>query len=243
MTRERVLMTCGMLVASFLGGAAATFLFQGEVGAQGPQVVTTTQVNLVDDEGRLRGILSARDERGLASIAFYDADGQLRGLVGTREDGTPELRFLGAGGESRLSAIVQGEDTLVVVGDEGNRNMALGYSGGTPVLSMAHAARSRLQMQLGPDGAPNVDLLSSGRQRGVSLAVDATDAPFVTLHDASGHQRIAMGVAQDSAVINVADSQRPRLVVGVAADGRPSVTVLDEGGQAVAIFPGVEDGR
>ena len=239
----RVLTTCGMLFASFLGGAAATLLFNVEAGAQGPQVVTATQVNLVDDAGRLRGILSGRDERGLASMAFYDADGQVRGLLGTREDGTPELRFFGAAGESRLSAVVQGEDTLVIVGDERNRNMALAYAGGTPVISMAHAAQSRLQMQLATDGAPNVDLLSSNRQRGVSLAVDATDAPFVTLHGAAGRQRIAMGVVQDSAVINLADSQRPRLVVGVAADGRPSVAVLDAGGQAVAIFPGLEDGR
>ena len=244
MTRERVLLMCGMLMASFLGGAAATVLSSTEAEAQGPQVVTATQINLVDDAGRLRGILSGRDQRGLVSIAFYDVDGQIRGLVGAGENGNMELRFLGAGGENRLSARVQGENALLVVGDEGGRNTTLAYAGGTPVVSLAHGAQSRLQMQLGPEGAPSVDLLTSGRQRGVSLAVDATDAPFITLHGAAGRQRIAMAVVQDSAVINVADSsQRPRLVVGVSADGRPSVTVLDAGGQATAVFPDAGSGR
>ena len=46
----------GMITASLVGGALSNLLMVNAVGAQGgAQVVTTTQLNLVDDTGRLRG--------------------------------------------------------------------------------------------------------------------------------------------------------------------------------------------
>ena len=90
MAKERVWMMGCMIVASFVGGMAANLFLTTRVDAQGaPQVLTTSQLNLVDQSGRLRGILAGTDERGLSSLTFYDETGQMRGVFGIEPDGTP----------------------------------------------------------------------------------------------------------------------------------------------------------
>lgn len=60
-----VAMVCGSFLGGLCGGALVASSV-ATVGAQGPQVVTTTQVNLVDPDGQLRAILAGRDERRMA---------------------------------------------------------------------------------------------------------------------------------------------------------------------------------
>ena len=117
MTHNRVTMVGMLLMTSFCGGALASIVLGARVEAQGPQAVTTTQVNLVDEDGVLRAVLSASDERGTASLTFYDSDGRPRGLFGVERDG-PVLRLRNAAGEPRVSARVTAEDALLSVGDD-----------------------------------------------------------------------------------------------------------------------------
>ena len=126
-------MIAAMLGTSFLGGAAAaTLVVGGAVQAHGtqqaqgaapappaPQVLTATQINLVDGAGRLRGVLGASDERGLASIAWYDDDGQVRSLSGIGQDGTPVVQLYDPSGQPRLVASVDGETAMIVAGARG----------------------------------------------------------------------------------------------------------------------------
>ena len=58
----------------------------------------------------------------------------------------------------------------------------------------------------------------------------------MTLHD-EGQLRAAFGVLEQAAVLNMTDTQQVRLVIGVAQDGRPSVTFLSENGQLVQELP------
>ena len=234
MTQERLGTVVAGLVAGLVGGLAATLLTSG-AQAQA-DVVTARQVNLVDDSGRLRGVLSGRDERGLASIAFYDPQGQVRGVFGAEDDGTPVVRLLDTGGQRRLVAEVQGESALVVVGEQDGRNGMLASIGGTPVLSLADRGRSRLQMQLADDGAPSLDLLTTQGQRGARVVVDSSDAPVVTLYE-EGTRRVALAVIQRAAVLNFSDPTRQRLVVGVAQNGRPSISFLNENGEVAQELP------
>ena len=234
MTQERLGTVVAGLAAGLVGGLAA-MLLTSDVQAQA-DVVTARQVNLVDDSGLLRGVLSGRDERGLASLAFYDSQGQVRGVFGAQDDGTPVLRLLDTGGQHRLVAEVQGESALLVVGLRGGRNGMLASVGDTPVLSLADRGRSRVQMQLAADGAPSLDLLTSQGQPGARVIVDSSDAPVVTLYEA-GTSRVALAVIQESAVLNFSDPTRQRLVVGVAPNGRPSMSFLNENGEVVQGLP------
>ena len=228
---------CSMLIASLIGGAASNLLLMNRVEAQAPaEAVTTSQLNLVGDGGRLRAVLSARDERGLASLAFYDDAGQVRGVFGIQPDGTPTMRMFTATGQSRLFAALQGDDALVVVGDENGRQGLLGALGGTPMLSFGDSGRTRIQMQIGDSGAPQLALFTSAGQRGATLAVGSDDAPLLTLYDA-GRPRAAFGVVQQSTVLNLSDATRPRLVFGVAENGRPSVNFFDENGEVIHELP------
>jgi len=222
------------LAAGLVGGLASMFL-TSDVQAQA-EVVTARQFNLVDDSGHLRGVLSGRDERGLASLAFYDSQGQVRGVFGTQDDGTPVLRLLDDSGQLRLVAEVQGESALLVVGERDGRNGMLASVGDTPILSLSDRGRSRIQMQLADDGAPSLNLLTSQGQPGVGVIVSSSDASVVTLYEA-GASRVVLGVVQEAAVLNFSDSTRQRLVVGVAQNGRPSISFLNETGEVAQELP------
>ena len=219
-----------MLLASMVGGAASNLLLTVHLGAQGADVLTASQVNIVDPEGRLRAVLAGSDERGMTSLAFYGPDGMVRGVVGMDPDGAPVLRFNNPGGVGRLSATVRGDDPAISVGNEAERTVLIGSFGGTPVVGLSDRGRTRLQMDLGQEGAPRLSLFNSAAQPGVSLRVGNDEAPFVSLFDPFGVQRLAMGVLQGSTVVNLGDGTRPRLVMGVAEGGRASVAFYDAAG-------------
>ena len=232
-------LNAGMLLTSFLGGVFGGALFDSSVlalRAQGPAVVTTPQINLVDSDGRLRAVLAARDERRMAALSFYDTAGQVRGLIGIDENGAPLVRLLDQTGQSRLSAVVQGDDALVIVGDEAARSGVFGSVGGLPLLSLFDAGQSRTRLQLAQDGSPSLSLFDNGGRQSIAMTVDASQAPLMTLHE-QGRVRAAFGIREQTAVLNLADAQRMRLVIGVAENGRPSISFLDENGQRVQELP------
>ena len=230
------LLAAAMIGASFLGGAAGSLLTNSRVDAQTPDVVTTTQVNLVDGAGNLRGILAGSDESGRASLALFDEAGQPRSLVGVQADGTPVLQLHGAGGETRLLASVQGEDTVLLVGQEGTGQAVLADVQGSPIVSLSDRGRSRLQLQLSVDGWPRIALSDAAGNEGASLSVSGDDRPELRLA-AEGRQRALLTVAQGATVLNLSDAAGIRMVTGVAADGNPSVTFLDAAGEVTAQLP------
>ena len=230
MIRQRGWMIGAMLLASLAGGAASTFFLTARLGAQGGDVVTASQVNLVDRDGRLRGVLAAEDERGMASLAFYGPDGVVRGVVGAEPDGTPLLRFNNPAGVTRLSARVRDDDPVLAVGDEAARSVVIGTLGGIPIVDLLDREGTRLRMTVGDQGEPRISLFNTAGQRVVGVVASSDDASFLYLWDASGAQRVTMGAVQGSAVVNLGDGTRPRLVLGVADDGRASVEFYDAEG-------------
>ena len=236
MTNDRVLLAGMLVAASFCGGALATLLLGGRVEAQTPRAVTTPQVNLVAADGTLRGVLTASDQRGGPSLTLHDAAGRARGVFRVGPDGAPAFELLNADGAPRFSARLPGDDTLVVVGDDQRRHSVLGSASGTPILSFADGRRGRMQMQLGAAGAPAVVLFGRDGQRSAALTVDDSDTPLLTFYEA-GRPRVTLGVVQQAAVINMTGAAQSRLVIGVAGEGRASVTFVDQQGQVVAELP------
>lgn len=229
--RRQGWLVAAMLAASLVGGAVSSALLTARLGAQGAGVVTASQVNIVDGAGRLRAILSGDDERGMASLAFYAPDGAFRGLVGIDADGHPVLRFTDPGGATRVLARVGQEDGLVTVGDEAARHALVGAQAGTPFLALSDGRRIPMQLTLGDRGQPRVNLFNRRGQPGIGMVVGADDAPFLTVFDPGGSQRLALGTVQGSTVVNLTDGARARLVLGVADNGRATVDFYDaEGG-------------
>lgn len=229
--------TAGMLVvAAFCGGALASLMLGTPAGAQGAEALTASQINLVDGSGVLRGVLSARDERGQASLAFYDAEGQARARLGVDPQGGPELELRNPAGQARLAAGVTGDDALLIVGDARQAHGVLGATAGVPLLSFGAGPEARMQLQMAADGRPSVVLAGADGQRSAALSMDSEDAPLLTLYHA-GRARVTLGVVQEAAVINVSGPGQSRVVVGVAPDGYPSVTLYDDSGEPIGAIP------
>ena len=232
-------LVAAMLFLSFLGGVCGGALVTWSavtVRAQGAQVVTATQVNVVNPDGRLRAVLAGQDERRMASLSFYDAAGQVRGIIGIDEAEMPLVRLLDQAGQSRLSALVQDGDGLVIAGDQAAQSGMFGTAGGSPLLSFFEAGRNRVRLQLAQDGLPSLRLFDGEGRQSIGMTVGPSASPLMTLHD-QGQLRAAFGVQEQAALLNLADTQRVRLVIGVAQDGHPSVGFLSETGQLVQELP------
>ena len=227
----------GVLLAAMCSGALGAVLIDAvRLRAQGADVVTTTQVNLVDDTGQLRAVIASRDERRMTFLSFLDASGQVRGIVGVEDSGMPVFRLLNASGETRLQAMLQGDDALLIMGAESGRAAIFGSVGDAPVLSMGDAGKARAGLQLDRSGSPIFSLFDSAGQRAIALSVDSADTPFLTMYE-QGRSRAALGIAQQAVVLNLSDTTRPRLVLGVADDGWASAVFLDEDGQTLQELP------
>ena len=228
--RRQGWLVAAMLAASLVGGAASSALLTARLGAQGAGVVTASQVNIVDGQGRLRAILSGDDERGMASLAFYGPGGEFRGLVGVDADGHPVLRFTDPNGGTRLLARVGQEDGLVTVGDETARHALVGSQSGTPFFGLSDGRRIPLQLTLGDEGQPRVNLFNRRGQPAIGMIVGANEAPFLSVFDPGGAQRVTLGTVQGATVVNLGDGTRTRMVLGVAENGRASVAFYDDEG-------------
>ena len=246
MMLRRVLPLIGMMLMSLIGGVLGGALTEtwvaGRVsaaevsGVQASDVVTTRQVNLVDASGALRAILSAQDERGMPSLAFYDFEGQMRSVVGLGNAGRPLLRFLTSDGRRRLLATLENDDAVVIAGDESDRTGMFGTIGGSPVMNFAAAGANRLRLQLNRAGQPNLGLFDAEGRRGAMMVLDGTEAPLLTLYQ-QGRARATLGVVQDTTVLNMGNATQTRLVMGVNADGFPSLSFYDDGGQIFEQLP------
>ena len=142
------------------------------------------------------------------------------------------MRLLDPAGQSRVSAVVQDGDALVIVGDEASRSGVFGAVGDSPLLSLFDAGRSRTRLQLAENGSASLRMFDADGRQAIAMTVDASEAPLMTFHE-EGQLRAAFGVREQAAVLNLTDARQLRLVIGVAQDGRPSISFLSEDGQLV----------
>ena len=182
-------------------------------------------------------MLAAGDERGFASLSWYDPAGQVRSLSGVRQDGTPVLELYDGAGQPRLSASVDGETAMIVAGARDAAQGYFGTIGGSPLVTLTDGTRNRLQLFLNASGRPRALLADAAGRESIGLGVGGSDMPELRV-SAEGRLRGLLTVAQDAALISLRDAERrQRLVLGVAENGRPSVNFFDEDGELVAEVP------
>lgn len=219
------------------GGLASLVLPARAATQAAPGIVTATQVNLVDRSGRLRGVLSAEDERGMASLALFGPDGGPRAVLAAAPDGAPTFELYDGARTLRVHATIQGTAPIVAVTADGGRQAILSGLSGVPALTLTDGAQARTEVGLTAGGLPGLHLIGPAGQRQVSLTVDREGQALVTVRDAGGRSRASLGVVQGAAVINLSDQARTRVVMGVAPDGRATLSFLDEAGQIVRTMP------
>ena len=232
MRHERVSLIGMLLMSSFLGGLVASAALAGRVQARAQAtVVTMEQLNLVDGAGRLRGVLSTEDERGLVSLSLFDEAGAVRALLGVAPDGTPQLRLFDEAGANSVAMTVERSGPVIAISGESDQTALLGTPSGSPVLSFLQQGQSRVELGVSSAGTARLGMFSPIGQSRVSMVVGGDGAPVLTLYDDGGRARVRVGVLEGASVINMADETQPRIVVGVAPNGVPSLNFFDEGGQ------------
>ena len=172
----------------------------------------------------------------MASLTFYDDFGQVRSLVGLQPDGTPVIRLLDSSGQARLFATVQGDDAVAVLGADTGPQVMVGSIQGSTLIRLGEQTENRLQFQVTPTGLPRVALSDHTGNEALSLSVAANAAPEVAL-STEGRSRAVMTVAEGATLLNLYDSDQPRLVLGVAENGRPSVSFLNQNGESTDEVP------
>ncbi len=239
MTRERVTFIGVMLVAAFIGGGLASVVFSDRVSAQGsPAVVTTQQINLVNRAGRIRGILSAEDERGMMSVTLFDETGQRRSAAFTvGRDGAPALQLYDRAQTTRVALAVENDQPAVVISGEAGQRAILSTLSGSPTLAFQDGERIRAEVGMGRGGTPRVGLFGANGQPQLGLNVSDQSEPVVTLRDDTGRSRATIGVVSGATVINLADQKSARVVLGVATDGTASLSILDAAGKVTDRVP------
>lgn len=231
--RWRMGLVCAVAaVAGALGGAWSS----SRASAQPPAaVVTATQVNVVDGQGRLKAVLSGGDERGATSLSFYDPGGQLRMSLSTDSVGLPLIQmFTVQGAASVTIAQPGGMDGSIVVGDLDGPRATVATSQSAPIVALSGGGATPLLLQLQDETWPAVML--SAAQSQVRLQVGPDGTPAMTIYR-DGRARAMIAVVENASFINLSDDARPRLVAGVAQNGRPSVNFLDEAGRLVRELP------
>ena len=238
MRHTRVGLIGVMALASFVGGAVADVALAGrvQVRAQTP-IVTTQQLNLVDGAGRLRAILSAEDERRLVSLSLFDASGAVRALLAVAPNGTPQLRLYDETGSDPFAVTVGSGGPVLELRGMNDRAALLAAPNGVPVLSFLQRGQSRVELGVSSLGSPRFGMFSQTGQQRASMVVGDDGAPLVVLYDDRGRGRVRIGVVQGASVINMADETQPRIVLGVASTGEPSLNFYDEGGQIAHRVP------
>jgi len=238
MTQENLKFIGAMLAAAFLGGGLASVVFSDRVSAQAaPTVVTTQHVNLVNQAGRIRGILSAEDERGVASLTFFDEAGQMRSALTIGRDGAPALQLYDRAQAPRVVITVENNQPAVVVTSETGDRAILSTLTGGPTLSFQDKEKFRAEVGMGRGGAPRFAMFGPTGQPQLGLNITEQGDPIVTLRDDAGRGRASLGVVQGATVINLADQKSARVVLGVAADGNATLSFLDPAGKVTERVP------
>ncbi len=99
MLRERGWLAVAVVLASMVGGVVSNLLLTARLDAQGADVVTASQINIVGSAGQ-RGLGLVVGGAEASSMSLFDAVGVRRLLMGTIQGST--VLNLGDGTRSRL---------------------------------------------------------------------------------------------------------------------------------------------
>lgn len=217
-TRQYLLLVLLMTVASFLGGAAAIFIFDGgsalaEADKVAFDTITTKQLLIEDDSGKVRIGLGVFNDAAL--IQLYDRSGKPCALLCSPEKG-PALQLHDASGTARAELGIYEETPTLKLFDKHSikPRISVGAAKGYPVVSLFDV-----------DGTARAEL-------GIYQ-----DTPNLKLSDKSGQELAALVVEEDNAALILSDTaDRTRVVLGSFKD-KPVLNLLDDKGQPVFTAP------
>jgi hypothetical protein len=174
------LLVCGILCASFCGGAASHWLLTGPIAAvaaappDAPKVVTAQQFKVVNDAGKTLAAFGVT-EKGTAALNLFDDGGKLRLTIGLLDKYAPVLAEYDENGKMRLA-------------------MSLSSKDGSPLVAQYDAEeKMRAGLAMGADGTVGLGLSGADGKARSAVSISGKGEPTITQHDAKGTLRATLG--------------------------------------------------
>lgn len=131
--KYRLIVAC---VSTSILTAIGTQPFLGKAAYAQSDILRTSQLEVVDKEGRVRGGLVYRDNPSGAYFYLKDSNGQTRISMHARND-TPHIGILDSNGKVQLTLAVSSDDAATIGFGE-NANLSMGaFRDGTAGISFA----------------------------------------------------------------------------------------------------------
>ena len=158
--------------------------------ASADQVVRARKFELVDREGRVRGVLG---DLGFGSVgmSLRDGEGILRVGLSVVPDGRAVVSFFHKDGKPRAALGVgpNGSPAMLLTRGDGKRQIELAYAadGGARLRMVATKGQAGAALGMFPDGSPYLVLQGTKKDRAI-LEVFGESDPGLFLYDKEGKQ-------------------------------------------------------
>ncbi len=189
------------------------------------RVLTTTRLELVDSEGRLRGVLTTAED-GSPGLMMLDDAGATRLTLAAQAGGPVGLLAHGVDGAVGLSATLEGEGRGVVSA-AGVRAQRLALHDGED--------RDRIQMGMLEQDEPGIVIGDEAGTPRVRLFAIEGGGPGLNLCDPGGLPRVQMAVrdgGESGLLLRGSDAAR-RVMLVTRPDDAPVLGLLNELGEIV----------
>ena len=192
--RELLLVALIAVVAGWSGGIFSGMFLKTELGmaqdsAPTNKLVSTEELRIVGNDGRVRTVLGTHDD-GATSLAFYDGKGKARAEMGINAAGVAELALYDQEGKQRKP---HGFIYMFVPPTSGPRLSLVGEAANLTIASEGLAGYATLKIE--PDNNPVLSL--EGEDKGAALLTMLQDgSPSFTLYDPEGYRRAALEIKE-----------------------------------------------
>ncbi|MSR06429.1 MAG: hypothetical protein EXR93_05070 [Gemmatimonadetes bacterium] len=86
----------------------------------------TKRLELLDQQGRIRAVLSCEDDTGIPSCTFIDAAGETRLIVGLSWNDVPSIQLCAPDGTARVALVVRPEGMgMMILADDQKQTKTL----------------------------------------------------------------------------------------------------------------------
>ena len=227
--KRAIIFTASMAVMILGGGAVL----------MAPGEVVTSNLVLVDKEGKVRATLATM-ANGCPVFTLRHSDGKRGVLLTQGADGMPSLAFLDREQKIRLSLGLEpdGLTSLAMLDQNGEQRLSLFREGdGAAGLELTDEKKTRLKLQTGIDGNPALAFFDKDTVR-MGMRIDEEGNPGLEIYD-KRVPRISLGLFEKNAARFYLQGRGDQggIRAQASSDGTSVLQISDKDGKVQFLSP------